>query len=155
MATQGTEAQREHRYCTLWECENNGIAKHLNKKWRQALMMHKSPTHQTSRTQTFDHHAYKCYSLCCGFLCKWGHREDRLHQSKQLETSLECAGRNYRSSRDASCLSSNWCGFLDVLKSFCSAGRPDHGVPCAVCHLDVRAGERQDKFRKIFHILLH
>lgn len=101
-------------------------------------------THQTSRTQTFDNHAYEGHSLRRGFLCKRGYREDRLHQSQRLHKSLRCGGRNYRSSGDAGRLGSNRCGFLNVLKAFCSTGRPDHGVPCAVRHLDVRAGERQD-----------
>lgn len=61
-------------------------------------------------------------------------------------------GRNYRSSGDASRLSSNGGGFLDVPEAFCSTGRPDHRGALAVCHLDVRAGELMGQSMKPFHL---
>lgn len=52
--------------------------------------------------------------------------------------------RDYRGGGDPSRLGGDGRGFLDVLKAFCPTGRPDHGGPGAVGHLDVCAGPRQD-----------
>lgn len=74
----------------------------------------------------------------------WTSVRDLFAKAPSFKISQNCDGRNYRSSWDASHLSSNGGGFLDVLEAFCSTGRPDHRGALTVCHMDVRAGEWRD-----------
>lgn len=53
--------------------------------------------------------------------------------------------RTHRSSRDARSLSSDRRRLLDIFETFCSAGCPHHGLPCAVCQLDVSAGREHSE----------